>query len=87
MVVLLTGSAVLPDTGRIFTAAALLAGGLVVATLALPSEARESGARAPVRTSFAQALRVPSLGRAVLASLVVLAAVDLLVIYLPALGV
>jgi len=87
MVVLLTGSAVLPDTGRIFTAAALLAGGLVVATLALPSEARESGARAPVRASFAQALRVPSLGRAVLASLVVLAAVDLLVIYLPALGV
>jgi MFS family permease len=82
----LGGQATVPDTGRVFTGAVAVAGAALVCTLPLrPPHARPATA-AGRHDGVRLALRVPNLGRAVVASLTVLAAVDLLVIYLPAFG-
>lgn len=87
LIAALGGGGLVPDTGRVFAGALAGAGALVVSSLLFrarpqpgPAAAAEHGAR------MGQVLRVPGLGRAILVSLTVLAAVDLLVIYLPALG-
>ncbi|OKI89144.1 MFS transporter [Micromonospora sp. CB01531] len=87
LITVLGGGGLVPDTERVFAGAlagagALLATGLLLRPRPRPSAAGRPGRRDPMGT----VLRVPGLGRAILASLTVLAAVDLLVIYLPALG-
>jgi MFS family permease len=87
LIAALGGAAASPDTVRVFAGAVGVAVVFAPAALLLRpvnhagvdhGDSDGSGVRA--------VLRVPGLGRAILASLTVLAAVDLLVIYLPALG-
>lgn len=82
----LSGAAALPDTGRLFVAGA--AGSLLLlgATFLLPAGRARRAAGVAERPRVVGVLTLPGLGPAVLASLTVIAAIDLLVVYLPALG-
>ncbi|PXY35357.1 MFS transporter [Prauserella flavalba] len=86
LIVLFGGSQAIPDTTPVFQGAALIA----VVVLACSFAIRD-GARAVERDAAAPAgvgglLRLPGLARALLTSCVVLAAVDISLVYLPALG-
>ncbi len=87
LIVVFGGGAVIPDTSRVFGWATLLGVPLVLSALALPSRT-VSGSRQPDEASggFRTLLRRPGLLRALLVSCVVLAAVDISLVYLPALG-
>lgn len=78
------GTGAVPDTGRIFTVSCGLTVLLLVlsALLPCPRHARAGAADGELRTL----LRLPGLARALLTSCVVLAAVDITLVYLPALG-
>jgi MFS family permease len=85
LVAVLGGGGTAPDTTRIFVGAVVAAAVFLGCALGLrPRRGPEhhTSAVGGVRA----ALRVPGLGRAILASLTVLAATDLLLVYLPALG-
>ena len=85
LVAALGGTATIPDTQRMFIGSLVVAAAVLVTTIALPRSAprpRSSGSGG----SVAETLRVPGLWRPIMASLFVIAAVDLLVVYLPALG-
>ena len=85
LVAALGGTATIPDTQRIFLGSLAVAAAVFATTVALPRSARgpqQSGSGGSVR----ETLRVPGLWRPITASLFVIAAVDLLVVYLPALG-
>ena len=86
LIALAGGSRQIPDTGVIFAVATGLAALLVAcsATLRLPARPalEGGGAGGHMRTL----LRLPGLVRALLVSCVVLAAVDITLVYLPALG-
>lgn len=84
-IALFGGSAAIPDTGAIFVASAAVAATLLVVTLALP---RTTGARGRTgdQGSLRTLVRRPGLLRALTVSSVVLAAVDISLVYLPALG-
>jgi MFS family permease len=85
LVAALGGGGTAPDTVRIFAGAVVVAA--VFLGCAVGLRRSRSGARhASAGGGFRAALQVPGLGRAILASLTVLAATDLLVVYLPALG-
>jgi len=87
LVAVLGGEGTAPDTRRIFAGAVVVAAIFLGCALGLRPRRRpgpDHHTHAP--RGFRAALEVPGLGRAILASLTVLAAVDLLVIYLPALG-
>jgi MFS family permease len=85
LVALLGGGGTDPDTTRIFAGAVVVAA--VFLGTAFGLRRRRAGRHhAAAAGGFRVALRVPGLGRAILASLTVLAATDLLVVYLPALG-
>jgi len=87
LIVVLGGSGTTPDTARVFAGAVAVAALFLGCTLLLRPR-RHAGAAHHDATAggVRAALQVPGLGRAILASLTVLAAVELLVIYLPALG-
>lgn len=80
------GSQAIPDTGLLFWVGTAVAGALVPCALLIRPPVRERtrvGIDAGrMRTLF----RLPGLGSALLLSLVVLAAVDITLVYLPALG-
>jgi MFS family permease len=85
LVAVLGGGGTAPDTARIFIGAVVVAAVFLCCALALRQ--RRSGAHhVSAAGGVRAALQVPGLGRAILASLTVLAATDLLVVYLPALG-
>ena len=86
LITLLGGGGSLPDTTPIFAAAAGLGVVLLACTLFLriPGAARASGGVAS--GGMGTLLRLPGLLRALLISCVVLAAVDITLVYLPALG-
>jgi MFS family permease len=85
LVAVLGGGGTVPDTGRVFAGAVVVAVIFLGCALGLRhrrGQEHHAAASGGLRT----ALRVPGLGRAILASLTTLAATDLLVVYLPALG-
>lgn len=85
LVAVVGGGAAVPDTGLLLVAALGLAVLLAVVTVPLHPPVRRTGAGA-ARGGVAVALRVPGLPRAIVTSLTVVAAIDLIVVYLPALG-
>jgi MFS family permease len=86
LIALLGGSAALPDTGRIFSGSMVVAAAFLAVTLGMTRAVRgwiqPSPAAAPIR----DVLVLPGLMRALYASCVVVSAVDVTLIYLPALG-
>jgi MFS family permease len=86
LITLLGGGGELPDTGPIFLSATGLGVVLLVCTALLRMPARERVAGAGAGGGMGTLLRLPGLLRALLISCVVLAAVDITLVYLPALG-
>ena len=86
LITLLGGDGALPDTTPIFATATVLGVVLLTCTapLRLPARARAGGDAA--RGGMGTLLRLPGLLRALLISSVVLSAVDITLVYLPALG-
>jgi MFS family permease len=87
LITLLGGSAELPDTRPIFLTATALGAALLGATafLRIPRADRAGGGAGD--RGMGSLLRLPGLLRALLVSCVVLAAVDITLVYLPALGI
>jgi MFS family permease len=87
LIVLIGGDRLIPDTGRIFLAATVMAVVLLGCTLLLPAAHLHAAAAAQATPGrVIDLLRIPGLARALLTSCVVLAAVDITLVYLPALG-
>jgi MFS family permease len=87
LIVLFGGTAVIPDTSRIFAWAMVLGVPLVVSAILLPAPSRrESQRRDQTTEGLGTLLSRPGLLRALTVSCVVLAAVDISLVYLPALG-
>lgn len=87
LIVLFGGRRAIPDTDVIFTSALGLSVVLVVLALLLPSFALNSQARADAAGgSVRSLLRRPGMLRALTVSCIVLAAVDISLVYLPVLG-
>jgi MFS family permease len=86
LITLLGGSAELPDTTPIFLTATALGAVLLAATAFLRIPAAERAGEAASTRGMGSLLRLPGLLRALLVSCVVLAAVDITLVYLPALG-
>jgi MFS family permease len=86
LITVVGGGAAIPDTRTIFLAATALGALLVLCTLPIrlpvPQGRASEGPKGGVRTL----LRIPGLARALVISCVVLAAVDITLVYLPALG-
>ncbi|ROQ00854.1 cyanate permease [Rathayibacter sp. PhB93] len=80
------GSAVRPDPAPLFLVGGALAVLLLAVTTAIARPAPRATAEAPSEGSTFGLLRIPGLARALLTSATVVAAVDLTVVYLPALG-
>ena len=87
LIAVVGGGAAIPDTRTIFLVATALGALLVLATLPIRLP-RPQGGRGAGRTAggMRTLLRIPGLPRALLISCVVLAAVDITLVYLPALG-
>jgi MFS family permease len=86
LITLLGGSGELPDTTPIFLTAAALGVVLLVTTAFLRTPARAPASGDEPNRGMGSLLRLPGLLRALLVSCVVLAAVDITLVYLPALG-
>lgn len=86
LITLLGGGGKLPDTTPIFVCATGLGVLLLICTVVLRMPARDPAVGAAATGGMGTLLRLPGLVRALLVSCVVLAAVDITLIYLPALG-
>ncbi|MDT9593051.1 MFS transporter [Nocardioides zeae] len=86
LIAVVGGAAATPDTALIFLAASGLSLLLVAAAPALGLRPRPRTPDAGARGGLRSLLRLPGLGQALLTSAVVIAAVDLTLVYLPALG-
>ena len=86
LIALAGGEQAIPDTGAIFAASLGVAAALVACTAALRLPRRPLSASGPEAGGMVSLLRMPGLLRALLVSCVVLAAVDITLVYLPALG-
>ncbi|MWV48455.1 MFS transporter [Rathayibacter sp. VKM Ac-2803] len=82
---LFAGGAVRPDPAPLFVVGGVLAVMLLVVTVAIRSAPRRV-AETPSEGSTLSLLRMPGLARALTTSAIVVAAVDLTIVYLPALG-
>lgn len=80
------GDRTIPHTGAIFAAAAVLTVVPLAAAVLLPRGVRRAAPRASGQAGVRDLLRRPGLLRALTVSCVVLAAVDVTLVYLPALG-
>lgn len=86
LITVIGGSGAIPSTAPIFLAATVLGGLLVVCTLAFRVPVRDRSTGAAATGGLRSLLRLPGLVRALLISCVVLSAVDITLVYLPALG-
>jgi predicted MFS family arabinose efflux permease len=86
LIVLFGGSAPIPDTGRIFVWAVGLTALLVLISVTVRGPAAKTHRRTAGYGTFRDLLRQRGLVRALTTSSVVLAAVDISLVYLPALG-
>ena len=86
LILLFGGTLTIPDTGAIFVSALGIAAVLFGVTLLLRSSVRARGAAEGDHGGMRTLLRRPGLLRALTVSCVVLAAVDITLVYLPALG-
>ena len=86
MILLFGGGKTIPDTSRIFVGSTVLVILLLVCTFLLHDAPRHQREAAVLERGVRTLLRIPGLTRAVLASGVVLAAIDITLVYLPALG-
>lgn len=86
LITLLGGSSALPDTRPIFAVATVLGVLLIACTAVLRIPAGEHAGRAAETGGMKTLLRLPGLVRALVISCVVLSAVDITLVYLPALG-
>jgi MFS family permease len=86
VILLFGGTRTIPETGSIFAASVVLAALTFGVTFLLRRSARVPGARAADEGGMRLLLRRPGLLRALTVSCVVLAAVDITLVYLPALG-
>ncbi len=86
LIVLVGGGRAIPDTQMLFLVAAGIGVALVACTSVLRLPSRPSGPGASESAGLRGLLRLPGLVRALLISCIVLAAVDITLVYLPALG-
>ncbi|MDX6739638.1 MFS transporter [Actinocorallia sp. A-T 12471] len=87
LILLFGGDQQIPHTDRIFTACVGAAALLVVLSFALPDTRRTaSAAKTGDEGGFRELVRLPGLVRALTTSCIVIAAVDITLAYLPALG-
>ncbi|WP_447644249.1 MFS transporter [Nocardioides zeae] len=86
LIAVVGGASLSPDTDRIFTVAALLCLALLVSAPALGLRARPRAPREAGAGGLRGLLRMPGLAAALTTSAVVVAAIDLTLVYLPALG-
>lgn len=86
LVGLVGGQAARPDTHRLFLVGGAAAVGLAVATCFLATHGRPTAGERPVGRAVRAVLAISDLRIAILASMTVIASVDLLVVYLPVLG-
>jgi MFS family permease len=87
LIILFGGQRAIPDTSAIFVSALAMSGILVVLALSLPAVALSARARdQAARGSVLGLLRRPGTVRALAVSCIVLAAVDISLVYLPVLG-
>ncbi|PXY29912.1 MFS transporter [Prauserella coralliicola] len=86
LIVLFGGSKAIPDTTPVFQGAALIAVVVLACSFAIRDGARAAERDAAAPSGVGGLLRLPGLARALLTSCVVLAAVDISLVYLPALG-
>ncbi|MCX4469830.1 MFS transporter [Micromonospora sp. NBC_01655] len=86
LIVVFGGGRPIPDTGAIFLGATALAGPLLVTAGFLRPSGHHRRAAGPGAGGMPDLLRQPGLVRALTVSCVVLAAVDITLVYLPALG-
>jgi MFS family permease len=86
LIPLIGGEGAIPRTGPIFVGAIGLAAALLACTVLLRIPRRDRAESGAGSGSLGTLLRLPGLARALLVSCVVLAAVDITLVYLPALG-
>jgi MFS family permease len=86
LIIVVGGRSAIPDTGTLFLAAIAIGALLVLCAAPLRLPSRAPAARTVAAGSMAALVRLPGLVRALLVSCVVLAAVDITLVYLPALG-
>ncbi|RBM11565.1 MFS transporter [Prauserella sp. PE36] len=86
LIVLFGGSKAIPDTTPVFQGAAQIAVVVLACSFAIRDGARAAERDAAAPSGVGGLLRLPGLARALLTSCVVLAAVDISLVYLPALG-
>ncbi|GAA1746628.1 MFS transporter [Aeromicrobium alkaliterrae] len=86
LIAAVAGTSVQPDTRPIFILAAAMSSALLVTSLLVPLHRRSVDQRAEARGGLVALLRTPGLGRALTTSAIILSAVDLTLVYLPALG-
>jgi MFS family permease len=86
LIIVVGGRATIPATGGLFAAAIALGVVLLLCTAGLRLPGRPSSTRIQEAASLRTLVRLPGLLRALLISCVVLSAVDITLVYLPALG-
>jgi MFS family permease len=86
LIIVLGGRATIPDTGALFAAAVGMGAVLLLCSAAIRMPARSASTQADQAGSVRALVRLPGLVRALLISCVVLSAVDITLVYLPALG-
>jgi MFS family permease len=86
LITLVAGTKAIPDTGVLFVIAGALGVALLIAAVVLRVPPHAAEARDGGSGSLASLVRLPGLMRALLISCMVLAAVDITLVYLPALG-
>ncbi|WP_448616833.1 MFS transporter [Modestobacter sp. URMC 112] len=86
LIIVAGGSQAIPDTGTLFLVATVLAGVLLACTVPLRVPRGDRATGAAETGGMGTLLRIPGLTRALVISCVVLAAVDITLVYLPALG-
>ncbi|HEX7308899.1 MFS transporter [Lentzea sp.] len=86
LIMLAGGGRPVPDTGVLFAGSIAIGLVLTLSALFIRMPARPSGAREQEAGGMRTLVRLPGLPRALLVSCVVLAAVDITLVYLPALG-
>ncbi|WP_406690781.1 MFS transporter [Saccharopolyspora sp. ID03-671] len=86
MIVAFGGTQAIPDTTPIFAGSIAIAAALFAITFAVRSTSTERGPAATENIGVRRLLRIPGLAGALLTACTVLAAVDISLVYLPALG-